>query len=633
MKWIGYKKAAVILGVIFTIALIALIVINRASIMTFVTSKEKQIKLSDENIQSGFIVSLGEYMYFPNPSDNYKLYKIKVDGTGKTKVSDDSTYTLVLADNWIYYSNYSDGAKLYKIKADGTNRTKITDDGANYITLNMSGIYYSNIKDGNKLYVIGFNGKANKRLSDESVSFINIVGNSIIYRNGSQNIIKINSDGTGRTVIDENKVSFVKADNKGDNIYYSIQSDNRSLYSINKNGGSSTKILKTTTYYGEPIDQWIYFIDSESDNPNTYYSFIYRVKKDGTGLQKLSEEASDKFCINKDKIFYNSLENNGIYTMNLDGTQRKALEGKTIANSVPEICKALKDKVDFDIKDNKMAESYKKAKEVLSEIIKPGMSDIEKELSIHDYLVKNVKYDNEVVNALKNNHIINLDSHDTYNVLIGGKGVCDGFAWTTKLMLGMCGIDSDIVTGMGKTKTDNKIAGKPIYHAWNIVKIDNEFYELDVTWDENIYEQLNMLSYVYFNVSDNQMAKDHEWDNSYYTKCTSTKYNFFSNLEAATRDGSTLYYSNESDKYKLYKININGSENKKINDHKSLFMAVSEGYIYYSDYEDGGALYKMSIDGKGKTKLSSNWCTNIEVKDGYVEYVNHNDKKRYRIKI
>ena len=633
MKGIKFKKVAIIIGVVLTIALIAVITLKRDYIKNAVTTLGKQTKLSSDKIQSGLVVSLGDYTYFPNPSDNNKIYKIKTDGTGKAKVSNDSASSLVLADKWIYYANNSDHNKLYRINVDGTGRIEMTKDGVKYINASTSGIYYSNIIDGGKLYYIGFKGKGNKKLSDESASYINVVGNSIIYRNGALKIVKINSDGTGRTVIQEEKVSFVKADNEG-KVYCSVQSDNRSIYSVNQNGGSSTKIFKTSTFYAEPLGEWIYFIEGDKDNHNTYYSCIYRVKKDGSGLQQLSVEMADEFSIHKDKIVYRQLGDKGnIYTMNLDGTKRKALYGKTIANSVTEICSALKDKVDFEISDNKMSEAYKKAKEVLAVIIKPEMSELEKELSIHDYLVKNVKYDHQVIDAYKENYVMNIDSHGSYNVLINGKGVCDGYAWTTKLMLGMCGIDSEVVIGTGKTEDETKKEGMTIYHAWNIVKIDGEYYQLDVTWDENIYEQLSMSCYKYFNLSDEVMGKDHEWNASSYTKCTSAKYNFFSNIEAAARDKSTVYYSNEGDEYRLYKINIDGSENKKISENKSPFMSVSEGWVYYSDYEDGGALYKMSIDGKNKTKLCSEWCINIEVKDGYVEYVNHDSKKKGKIKI
>jgi transglutaminase/protease-like cytokinesis protein 3 len=42
---------------------------------------------------------------------------------------------------------------------------------------------------------------------------------------------------------------------------------------------------------------------------------------------------------------------------------------------------------------NEVKEVEQKAKNILNEIIKPGMSDFEKELAIHDYIVENTTYD------------------------------------------------------------------------------------------------------------------------------------------------------------------------------------------------------------------------------------------------
>lgn len=637
MKRFNIKWSVIIIAVVIVLASAALIMMGRFSVPTNVTSKDnkavKELKLSGSNIQSGFAVTLGDYVYFQNEADDSKIYKIKADGSGKAKVCDDIASEMVLADNWIFYVNKSDDCKLYRINVDGTDRVKIAEDSVNNITASTSGIYYSNSNNADRLYHIGFDGKQRKKLNDDRTTYTNVLGDSVVYRNGSQQVISINPDGTGRTVLEEEKVSFVRADKDG-NIYCSIQSDNRSLYSLNKDGGSSTKILSTSTMDAQPLGEWIYFTNLESKNPNIYPSFIYRVKKDGTNIQRISAEQSDAFCIRGDKIFYKSMENGEkIYIMNLDGSCRKALEGKTVANSVSEICAALKDNIEFDVTDSKTSQAYKKAKEVTAAIILPDMIDLEKELAIHDYLVKNVKYDHEVTNALNNNIVLNLDSHGAYNVLINGVGVCDGFAWTTKLLLGISGIESDIITGTGKTKDTNKNTVIPIYHAWNIVKINNEYFQLDVTWDENIYEQLGMFSYKYFNVSDSVISADHEWTEGIYTKCSSTKYDFFAKLEMATRDGATLYYSKGSDNYMMYKVNIDGSGDKRINNHKSLFIAVSGGWIYYSDYEDGGALYKMTTDGNSKTMLCSDWCINITVKDGYVEYVKHDDNKPYKLKI
>jgi len=49
-----------------------------------------------------------------NESDGYKLYKIKTDGTERTKLNNDFTQSLFLKDDWLYYSNKSDGGKYTK---------------------------------------------------------------------------------------------------------------------------------------------------------------------------------------------------------------------------------------------------------------------------------------------------------------------------------------------------------------------------------------------------------------------------------------------------------------------------------------------------------------------------------------
>jgi hypothetical protein len=59
-----------------------------------------------------------------------KLYKIKNDGTGCSKICDDDLTSINIIGDWVYYINSSDNYKLYKIKADGSQKQEI-----NYFTL------------------------------------------------------------------------------------------------------------------------------------------------------------------------------------------------------------------------------------------------------------------------------------------------------------------------------------------------------------------------------------------------------------------------------------------------------------------------------------------------------------------
>jgi hypothetical protein len=65
-------------------------------------------------------------------------------------------------------------------------------------------------------------------------------------------------------------------------------------------------------------------------------------------------------------------------------------------------------------------------------------------------------------------------------------------------------------------------------HAWNIVKLDGEYYHVDATWDD-ISEEKESIEVVYhhFNLNDEEMQKTHIWDKSKYPPCTGIKYNYY----------------------------------------------------------------------------------------------------------
>ncbi|NLK52794.1 MAG: DUF5050 domain-containing protein, partial [Syntrophomonadaceae bacterium] len=67
------------------------------------------------------------YFFYRNEADYNKLYKISLKGTGKTKLSEDVPYYLIVDGDWIYYSNYSWGGYLFKIKTDGTERSALNE--------------------------------------------------------------------------------------------------------------------------------------------------------------------------------------------------------------------------------------------------------------------------------------------------------------------------------------------------------------------------------------------------------------------------------------------------------------------------------------------------------------------------
>ena len=167
-----------------------------------------------------------------------------------------------------------------------------------------------------------------------------------------------------------------------------------------------------------------------------------------------------------------------------------------------------------DTKENikeKRQKIESKSNYIISKIIKPEMSDFEKELAIHDFIVLNTKYD------LQNyeNDTIPVSSYNVDGILLKGIGVCEGYAQTFKYLLDKVDIKSIVVS-------------EPrINHAWNMVKLDGEYYHVDVTWNDPVPDRQGRVLHTYFNTSDRKMLQGkHIWNQNKYPACTSEKYSY-----------------------------------------------------------------------------------------------------------
>lgn len=188
-----------------------------------------------------------------------------------------------------------------------------------------------------------------------------------------------------------------------------------------------------------------------------------------------------------------------------------------------------------------------------------SLDEYTKEIQIYEFLEKNITYDYSSLNS-------SFDSFEFFkaNSIIGSlldkNATCLGISKGLKLVLNSFGIRSIVVTGIGKS---NNI-GNMENHAWNIVKIHDENYHVDLTWDITL--KSTRMSYDYFNLTDSLVCKDHKCDDIALPICNSTKYNYFSvnNLVMNSENDLSNYLNrlkNRNEKYvyiKLnYKCNIN----------------------------------------------------------------------------
>lgn len=141
-----------------------------------------------------------------------------------------------------------------------------------------------------------------------------------------------------------------------------------------------------------------------------------------------------------------------------------------------------------ELEDAKTA--FEQAINLMLARLTPGMSEYEMEKALHDMLAVQVSY----VSA--------ENAHNAYGALVEGKAVCEGYAEALQCLLQRVGIQSVEVFGYGINPATG--VGEP--HAWNIVRIDGQYYVTDLTWND----QDNQLLYAYFNQTSAIMAEDHE---------------------------------------------------------------------------------------------------------------------------
>lgn len=134
----------------------------------------------------------------------------------------------------------------------------------------------------------------------------------------------------------------------------------------------------------------------------------------------------------------------------------------------------------------------------MAELALDYKTDAARALFVHDYICENYGYD------------VGLQSDDLYSFFLTGRGTCQSYAYAYMAVLRECGIE----TGFAASDT--------IEHIWNYVRIDGQWYHVDLTWDDSG----DKADRRHFLCSD-KMAKERghkDWYSSQMRSCVSEKY-------------------------------------------------------------------------------------------------------------
>ena len=129
-------------------------------------------------------------------------------------------------------------------------------------------------------------------------------------------------------------------------------------------------------------------------------------------------------------------------------------------------------------------------------------TDYDKEVYVHDQLAERLTY--------KENPL----DQSAYSAIVGNETVCAGYSKAFQLLMQQLDVPTYLSVGWG----GGLISGD--MHAWNIIKLGNDYYNLDVTWDDQ-----DPINYNYFNQSDSDFHRHIRMFNSQYLPaCNGKKY-------------------------------------------------------------------------------------------------------------
>ncbi|MDE7354896.1 MAG: hypothetical protein K2O06_17900 [Acetatifactor sp.] len=153
--------------------------------------------------------------------------------------------------------------------------------------------------------------------------------------------------------------------------------------------------------------------------------------------------------------------------------------------------------------------------------ISPDAGDYEKVKYVYDTLIRETDYE-----------LGAPDNQNIYSVFVNHVSVCQGYAKATQYLLNRLGVECTLVLGTVD-------AGEG--HAWNLVKVEGDYYFVDTTWGDASYRteegqgdadtsdfKVPEINYDYLNVTTAELLRTHTLGGEVEMPlCTQVKANYY----------------------------------------------------------------------------------------------------------
>ena len=270
--------------------------------------------------------------YFPNKTE---IVRINEDGSNKVifSVGDIDAYSIIIKNEWIYYLTAENDGNIYKIKTDGTDKTKIfCDKKASNFQIVGDWIYFSNDQD-KKLYKMKTDGTNQQTLYDEPI-FSFFVWKDIVYFTVETKDIGPKlfcMDADGKNIKDMKMPNVYDMHCNGSFLlytsYYEQNPDKSTLYNINLQTLENKYITDTPIIYDINQEHYIYVKYNEEAKDNELHVADLNGKNDKIILKNTYISIA-KIRNNKIYLMLNGGDtyfDGDYYSINFDGSDKKKL--------------------------------------------------------------------------------------------------------------------------------------------------------------------------------------------------------------------------------------------------------------------------------------------------------------------
>lgn len=234
---------------------------------------------------------------------------------------------------------------------------------------------------------------------------------------------------------------------------------------------------------------------------------------------------------------------------------------------------------------------FNKAADYILKQINTDLSDVYKCRYAHDIIDHYVHYDMDIYST-------NPNIRTAYGALCEQNAVCEGYSFAYNYILSKLNIEAHF------------IQSAKMQHGWSFVKIGNNYYHIDATYDDPSYDNLGRVNHNYCVLSDSGLkadgehydwicgikANDKTYDNLWWKKVNTMLYlidgyDYYMNQAYSGSVYGALVQHNIStgNERVIERITtrwlVDGNNNDAFWEHAYCYLTFDGNYLYYNDTE------------------------------------------------